>query len=350
MCTIDGSSRRSSSISSVALIPWMPRSMTHTSTVPSRTTWIACAASVSWVARTPAARSASVVASPTGGSSSMTSTVGDRMARVSATTTLSMSNGFGSTVKTPSEIASRTRPSTANAVMSTTGHAGRIARILRKRSTPFIPGMRTSENTRSNGWLRNSSSACSPFSAVVTSKPSSSRLPASVSRRERSSSTTRMRILSSLACRGGRLDGVGPVGRLVGQDDRERRPLADVALDGDRSAVRRDHVGHDGEPEARSLHLRRVERLEDVLADVGRHPVAVVDHLDAPLAARGPAVGAHAHAGPGGAHARLDGVLHQVGEDLPELVLVEARDRQLLGDLVHELDPLRSEERRVGKE
>ena len=75
----------------------------------------------------------------------------------------------------------------------------------------------------------------------------------------------------------------------TGSVTRKRVPLPGDALDLDVAAVRLDDAVDDGEAEADplALVLRREERVEDPLLQLGRHPLAVVLHLEDDLVLSG---------------------------------------------------------------
>src|SRR5689334_10612798 len=104
--------------------------------------------------------------------------------------------------------------------------------------------------------------------------------------------------------------------------DRERRSLADLRRDANAAAVPLERAVHDGEAEPGSLGFRAEERLEDLRGRFLRHARAVVRHGDP----EGSVVD----------RSRLDfdvtrvvvadglaRVLHEIDDDLPELIFVD---------------------------
>src|SRR5690349_5966795 len=64
------------------------------------------------------------------------------------------------------------------------------------------------------------------------------------------------------------------------QRDAEARAALSPRADVDPAVVRIDDLSNDGQPQPRSLWLRREERAEDLVHYVGRHAWPVVDHLN----------------------------------------------------------------------
>src|SRR6266540_1788324 len=279
----------------------------------------------------PRACSASAVTSASAAWST-TRTIGWPMARQSAAITCSISNGLGSTVKTPSWIASSISVSTAYAVIKITGICGHTRRICRKRSTPFIPGIRTSVSRRSKRCSRTSSRARAPSDAATTSKPSNSRLATSVKRSERSSSTmsTRMGVLGS------------PSGGSRRYLDDETRAHPGLAFDANAAFVRFHSSRNDRQSEPRPFRFGGEEWLEDLGNDVFRNTDTVVGYHDVPRLTV-PSVGANDDFAITIGRYGFEAVLEKVQYDLLEVILVDAGDRQVLG---HRIDDARL---RLGK-
>src|SRR5260221_8660272 len=162
---------------------------------------------------------------------------------------------------------------------------GLMLRAWRSTSSPSRSGIRASDTTRSNGRSSSSAIAARPFSATATSCPSRLSRIASISRIERSSSTTRMRA-GTLAVGGGavtvpamsglpqRAVGGGPLVRGIGFSHRERdlhaRSFALLRDHADLTPVVARDAVDDRQAEARAVGEPAAERLEDAVHVLGR--------------------------------------------------------------------------------
>src|SRR5688500_14645125 len=167
-----------------------------------------------------------------------------------------------------------------------------MRRAWERNTAPFIPGMRMSEITTSNGPCSPSAAMpASPPIAVITSK-CSPRLRSSASSTLGSSSTQSTRAVVAVVMRPPRWR-VRPVGTATscrhlhrgfpGNAHDERRAATELGLEGDRAAVLLDHhVVGDRQALAGTLAdaLGREERIEDPAARGLGNASAGVAHAD----------------------------------------------------------------------
>src|SRR4029077_12788592 len=133
------------------------------------------------------------------------------------------------------------------------------------------------------------------------------------------------------------------------QDDLERRPAAENALEADHPTVVLDDLVREGKAEARSAVARGVEGIEDAVGIRRLDSDAGVLDLDLHPVRGPPTGGAHriARAGPAGpyrqpaaARHRVERIGDQVDEDTVERVLVRLDRRHVPRVLAHDLDVL----------
>src|SRR4051794_5070763 len=96
-----------------------------------------------------------------------------------------------------------------------------------------------------------------------------------------------------------------------------------------------DDAIDNGQPESCSLQLGREEWLEHLGLNLWRNPVAVVDHFESDASGKWKGTELDRT---GARIDRLEGILHEVDEDLSKLLGVEVRHRKVIGDLLEQLD------------
>src|SRR5438552_2090156 len=202
--------------------------------------------------------------------------------------------------------------------MTTTARWGWSLLIRRTSSTPSIPGRRLSVSTRSTSSFLRSSTASSPLPTTSTSYPSTSRVRWSGRRKISSSSTIRTRWCIAAPPLDHFRDGRQ---RRPWDDQADRGPPPGRAVDLDLAAVEVHDLLDDRHAEPRARRLRRVEGQEDLLPVLGLDADAVVRDLD--HHGRGARLEVHVHPPAQLTLGRLERVLHDVGEHLPEAWAVD---------------------------
>src|SRR5579871_331932 len=213
------------------------------------------------------------------------------------------------------------------AVITMNSVSMRSSRARTSTSRPERSGMRMSIRATSKERARNAASASAPLATAATLWPRWAQARSSTQRMDSSSSATRM-----LA---GRSVGVDMLG-AGGQRHAETRAAAAARLIGDRAAVLAHDAVAEGEAEAGAARLGGEEGCEEVrLVLLGHAGATVLDqHGEELLATARLAPDVEAMLDPGRdpqlarAPHGLDGVAHEVVEDLRELRAVPTHRRQ----------------------
>src|SRR5262245_40978184 len=270
-------------------------------------------------------------------------------ARRISSTAWSTSNGFGRYSNAPPWNAATADSRSEYAVMMITGSSGCFCFTLCNTSRPEVPGIRISDTSTCGVSLSSAVSASCASPKVLNGMPSRVSAFSNTQRIERSSSITHTGFIGSpVQISVFRLR----LARERQHDPEHRPPRLAVALD--RAVVVLHERLRQRESEPRPALAAGYERMEHTLAQLGRDPRTVVDHLQFQCQPVPPARdrdGArdprpqHDLAGGWGARtragARLRGVAHDVQHRLDQLLAVALDLRQARVVVAHDADARR---------